>query len=50
MVLDLTVDKAWTNHGKTYLERGKTHLERGKTYLERGKGTRIFDVFSGCFS
>jgi hypothetical protein len=25
IVLDLTVDKAWTNHGKTYLERGKTH-------------------------
>ena len=35
---DLTVDKRWTNRGKTYRERGTTYLEFETTYLERGQG------------
>jgi len=44
MISDLTVDKAWTNRRKPYLECGKTHLERGKTYLERGQGYQDFGL------
>ena len=50
MISDLTVDKAWTNGGKTNLERGKTHPERGKMYLERGRGYQEFRFVSCFFS
>ena len=31
-ILDLTMDKPWTNHGTTYLGRGTAYLERGQGY------------------
>lgn len=34
---NLPVDKAWTNHGTTYLGRGTTYWGRGTTHLGRGQ-------------